>query len=218
MIVVVGGIKGGTGKTTIATNLAALRSRLGRMVLLIDADEQRSSSDWSDQRSSKFEDNELTTIQLNGDKVGPQILKLAPNYDDVIIDAGGRDTNSQRSALCMADVVILPFKPRSVDLWPLGKVKQMIEEICSVNPSLVVVPLINMADSTGNDNSDAMDLLSEWPGINCFFSPIGHRKAFCNAISYGLGVEEFKPYDKKAVNEIRRLHNHIFQERLEYVE
>jgi chromosome partitioning protein len=207
MIVVVGGIKGGTGKTTIATNLAALRSSLG-LTLLVDADEQRSSVDWADVRSGNFDN--LTTVQLAGDKVGSQVLKLAPNYDDVIIDAGGRDTNSQRSALCVADVLVIPFKPRTLDLWPLGKIKEMVGEIKTVNPNLRIIPLINMADSVGKDNTDAMDLLKEWSGVDFFVGSIGHRKSFCNAISYGLSVDELKPIDKKAVEEIKKLHDHIY--------
>ena len=39
MIYTLGGIKGGTGKTTIATNLAIMLSRAGRDVLLVDADD-----------------------------------------------------------------------------------------------------------------------------------------------------------------------------------
>ena len=47
MIVLIGGEKGGTGKTTIATNLAALRAMAGRDVLLVDTDPQGSASYWT---------------------------------------------------------------------------------------------------------------------------------------------------------------------------
>ena len=49
MITVIGGIKGGSGKTTLATNLSVMRSAHTK-VLLVDADEQKSASDWSQQR------------------------------------------------------------------------------------------------------------------------------------------------------------------------
>lgn len=44
MIITVGGIKGGSGKTTVATNLAVIRANDGRDVLLIDADDQETAS------------------------------------------------------------------------------------------------------------------------------------------------------------------------------
>lgn len=216
MIVVVGGIKGGTGKTTIATNLAVCRSVHGR-VLLVDADEQKSVTDWGDLREVWLAQNkyecELTTIHLAGKKVGPQILKMAPNYDDVIVDVGGRDTNSQRSALTVADVCVIPFKPRSLDIWTLGSVKAMIEEIKTVNPKLVCYILINMADSKGTDNIEALEVLKEWEGVICLPVSIGHRKAFSNAATLGMGVIEGpKLLDRKAAKEIDELHNCIFKD------
>ena len=47
MIITVGGIKGGSGKSTVATNLAVLRARAGRDVLLVDADGQETASDFT---------------------------------------------------------------------------------------------------------------------------------------------------------------------------
>ncbi len=47
MIIVIGGIKGGSGKTTVATNLAVMRSGKGNDVLLIDADDQETSTDFT---------------------------------------------------------------------------------------------------------------------------------------------------------------------------
>lgn len=48
MIIVVGGIKGGSGKSTLTTNLTVNRALEGKRVLLVDADEQRSASDWAE--------------------------------------------------------------------------------------------------------------------------------------------------------------------------
>lgn len=216
MIVVVGGIKGGTGKTTIATNLAVCRS-VYRKVLLVDADEQRSLTDWADQRELWLKQNkyecELTTINLAGKTVGPQLLKMAPNYDDIIVDVGGRDTNSQRSALTVADVCVIPFKPRSLDIWTLGTVKVMIEEIRTVNPKLTCYVLVNMADSKGSDNIDAIEILKEWEGVICLPISVGHRKAFGNAASLGMGVIEGpKLLDRKAATEIDELHYCVFKD------
>src|SRR5918997_2592123 len=112
MILVVGGIKGGTGKITIATNLAVLRSQAGHDVLLVDADEQGSAAEFSEQRNALHPDlPAFTCVRLAGTSVRSELRRLAPRYQDVIIDTGGRDTTSQRAALTVADVMLIPFPP-----------------------------------------------------------------------------------------------------------
>ena len=117
MIVVVGGIKGGSGKTTVATNLAVIRAGEGRDVLLIDADDQETASDFTILRNERQEGcASYTSIKLTGAAVRTETLRLRSKYDDVIIDTGGRDTTSQRAALTVADILLVPFVPRSFDV------------------------------------------------------------------------------------------------------
>lgn len=212
MIIVIGGIKGGSGKTTLATNLTVLRSSTfgGRKVLLVDADEQRSASDWSEHRENLGIKTPWTTIQLFGSNARAQLLKMVADYDDIIVDTGGRDTTSQRSVLTIANVFLTPFQPRSLDVWTAGRVVSLIEEIRSVNPELKAYAIINRADPQGTDNQDAAEILNESPGVTYLPVSIGQRKAFSNAAAEGLGVTELKTQDKKASTEIIQLYRTIF--------
>ena len=210
MITVCGGIKGGSGKTTICTNLVVLRSLDGKKVLLVDADEQKSASDWSDQRESSKIETHWSTIQLSGKCIYSQLQRIHQDYDDIIVDVGGRDTTSQRSALSIADVFIVPFKPRSRDIWTIGSVKQMISEIKAINPKLKCYAVINQADPKGSDNEDAQAVISECQDLICANVSIGHRKAFPNAAADGLAVCELKNQDKKAIQEMNLLYNFIY--------
>lgn len=211
MIVVVGGVKGGSGKTTIATNLSVIRSSKGKKVLLVDADEQRSSSLFANQRDTLGIKTHWSTIQLVGKTLHTQILRLKPDYDDIIIDVGGRDTVSQRSALAIADIYIVPFKPRSFDVWTIGDVKTIISEMRTANPNLSAYAFINQADSKGSDNEEAVSILEECEEIKCLPISIGNRKTFGNAASEGLGVTEVKNKDPKAVKEILNLYNFVYK-------
>ena len=96
MIVTIGGIKGGSGKTTVATNLACIAAGQGADVLLVDADNQETAFDFTNARKA---DNprapSYTCVKLTGASVRTEVLKMAKKYDHVIIDAGGRDTTSQ---------------------------------------------------------------------------------------------------------------------------
>lgn len=208
MIITVGGIKGGAGKTTIATNLTAMRALANKKVLLVDADDQRSASDWVEHRQALGINTPWTTIQLTGIAVHKEVPKMLEHYDDIIIDTGGRDTASQRAAISIADILIAPFQPRSFDVWTLGNLNKLLNELITYNSKLKVYAVINRADSKGSDNSDAMEILSE--RIQCIPVTIGQRKAFSNAASEGLGVMELKSSDKKATQEIEELYNAIF--------
>lgn len=210
MITVIGGIKGGGGKTTLATNLCVMRSASGKKVLLVDADEQKTASDWASQREALGVETPWTTIQLAGKAIHTEIKKMIPLYDDIIVDVGGRDTTSQRSALAIANVCVIPFKPKSFDMWTLGAVKAMINEIRAVNESLEVYAVINQADSRGSDNDDSYEMINEMSGFMCIPTAIGHRKAFANAASDGKSVVELKKIDPKASEEIKVLYRYIF--------
>lgn len=210
MIIVVGGIKGGSGKTTVATNLAVLRSKK-RKVLLVDADEQKSAWDWAQERDRCEADllkGSFTTVCMSGKAIYSNLQRLKSDFEDIIIDTGGRDTTSQRAALCAADKFILPFKPSSIDIWTLGPIKQIINEC--VNTKLKAYGIISQADAVGKDNKEALEILKEFDVIEALECTIGNRKAFRNAAADGLGVCELFPEDKKASQEIQNLYDLIY--------
>lgn len=214
MIIVVGGTKGGSGKTTVAINLTVMRSQT-HDVLLIDADEQESATDFTAVRNERKADGAgYTCIKLSGQAVRTETLRLAPKYEDIIIDVGGRDSISQRAALVVADVLLVPFKPRSLDVWTLSRIAQLVAEARTVNPKLKAYSFLNCADPRGADNEEAGKLLADCGDLTFINAPLGQRKAFSNAASEGLGISdtEFHPTDFKAVVELSRIFDHAFNE------
>ncbi len=195
--------KGGVGKTTLAVNLAVQRVlRAGRDVLLVDADEQGTASDFAAIRAERLGHTGFAIVQLTGAAVRNQVLGLAKKFDDVIIDAGGRDTAGLRAALTVADLAVVPFQPRSFDVWTLGKVAALIGEARVTNPSLQAVAVINCADAQGPDNQAAAQVLAENPEIAFLDRPLGRRKAFPNCNAIGLSVLEAPTKDAKAIQEL----------------
>jgi len=94
----------------------------------------------------------------------------------------------------------------------------MIAEIKAVNPNLICLAVINQADSRGEDNEAAIEVLKECPDIECAPVCIGQRKAFSNAAADGLGVVELKVQDKKATQEMKALYECIFSTCLERIQ
>lgn len=205
MIYMTGGIKGGTGKTTIAVNLAIALSLAGRDVLLVDGDDQESATDFTAIREERGGEAGAgyTAIQLTGGAIRTEVQKLGGRFDDLVIDVGGRDTASQRAALTVADVALFPFVPRSFEIWTIAKLTQLLEEV--LRPDMKAYAFLNRADAQGHDNAEATALIEESDALTCLDTPIVNRKAFSNSAAAGLSILEHRPHDPKAVAEFAAL-------------
>jgi chromosome partitioning protein len=213
MMLVCGGIKGGVGKTTLATNMAIMRSLEGKDVLLVDADDQGTATDFTAVRNETMGDRGAgyTSIKLHGAAVRSELLKMKDKYDDIVIDVGGRDTAGQRAALSIADVYVVPFLPGSFDVWTLDSVAALVEETKAFNDKVRAVCVINRADAKGVDNQEAATIAQETEGLEFIDSPLGNRKAFRSAAAQGLSVVEVSPKDPKAIAEIKKLYQLLFE-------
>ena len=214
MIVVVGGIKGGSGKTTVATHLAILCAQASWDVLLIDADDQETATDFTILRHARRAGGAgYTSIKLTGPAVRTETQRLATTYDHILIDTGGRDTTSQRAALTVADVLLVPFLPRSFDVWTLEKAATLVDEMRRANPALRAYAFLNRTDPRGQDNLEAAEVLQDTPALHFLDTPLGARKAFSNAAAQGLAVTELTPPDRKATEEIVTLFRSLFEKK-----
>ena len=124
-----------------------------------------------------------------------------------MIDAGGRDSTALRAALVLSDVLLIPFQPRSYDVWALDDIAGLVDEARSVRDGLRVYAVLNCADpgESSSDNADAAAAVADVPQLEFLQTPLRRRKAFANAAGQGLSVLELKPADKKASDELNAL-------------
>src|ERR687884_1292837 len=205
MILTVGNIKGGVGKTTLALNLAIARANRGKDVLLVDGDEQHTAITFTELRTDQLGTPGYTAVSLQGAALRTQVRQLASKYDDIIIDVGGRDTGSLRAALTVTETLLIPVQPRSFDIWAVDQMAELVKEAREINADLRALAVLNAADAQGKDNEEAAEAIREHEGLDLLPFTIGRRKAFPNAASSGKGATEHTPKDPKAVRELTAL-------------
>lgn len=212
MILAVGNVKGGVGKSTIAVNLAVALTRAGRRdVLLIDGDEQQTAMAFTELRTGSLGQAGYTAVALQGAAIRTQVRQLAGKYPDIVIDVGGRDTGSLRAALTVADILIIPTQPRSFDLWGVDQTAELVREARELNDRLRAVVFINGADPQGSDNAEAAAYIRGNDTLELAPVLIGRRKAFPNAAAAGLSVLEYKGQgSREASGELTGLIDFLF--------
>lgn len=225
MILLVAGEKGGTGKSTIAVNLAAFMKQEGRDVLLVDTDTQPSAAMWAATRG----DSELaiahpiTCVQLKG-KISQELYDLAGRCEILVADAGGRDSIELRFAAAVATQVIFPVRPGQFDSWTLGKLDKLVEEIKQIaNPALKAKLVISCASPNMmiQEAQEMREYIKNegYEHLSLAETVIHERISYRKAIRDGLGVVEWfdpktRKRDQKAVEEIHALYQEIFTKEL----
>ena len=210
-IITVGSTKGGVGKTTLALNIAIARALAGRDVWLIDADRQGTASTALAIRGEAGKLPAIATAHYaDGGQLRTQLLHQRGKFQDIVIDAGGRDSTALRAALVLSDLVLVPFQPRSIDVWAVADIAALIEEARAMRDGLQALAVLNMADTAGTDNEDAAAALADYPAINYLATPIRRRKSIANAAGNGMSVLEQTPRDDKAIAELNALLKAIY--------
>jgi len=204
MIILVGSQKGGSGKSTIATNISALLATMGKDVMLVDADKQSTASNWAFDREQLKNASKVHSVQKY-DSIKTTLSDLDKRYEFVIVDAAGRDSKELRTGMTIANILLVPFRPSQPDLDTLPKVVEVINDAKDFNPALRVYGLLTMGPTNPvvNEASQAKEYLESYPDITLLKTIVRDRKVYRDAISEGRGVIEMKT--NKATAEIKAL-------------
>ncbi|WFE69735.1 AAA family ATPase [Thiomicrospira sp. R3] len=207
MIIQIANIKGGCGKSTLTTNLAALLVNQGKDVIIVDADRQATSSNWALDR------NETDKPKVNHvqafDNIRETLLDLAKRYEYVLVDAGGRDSRELRTGMTAANLLIIPFRPSQPDLDVLPSLQEIITLSKDYNPNLKVRAVLTLAPTNPSvkEVEEAKDYLKDYQDIHLLKTIVRDRKIYRDAISLGYGVVEMN--NDKAIEEIQQLSEEI---------
>ncbi len=112
---------------------------------------------------------------------------LAKDYDEVIIDVGGRDSGSLRAALTISDILVIPISPRTFDVWALEEMVLLFDEAQGFNEKLKGMVVLNLGETRGHDNEAAQQAIVEYQELTLLETVLMRRKVYAESISKGLG-------------------------------
>lgn len=205
-IYVIANKKGGIGKSTTAVQVATGLTLLGRRVWAVDGDKDQTSMLLAlTVRSDSGLPGIAATELSDGATLRAQVRLQAPAFDDVVIDVGARDSGALRAALSVADVLLIPFAPRSFDVWAFENMVELVREVQEMR-EFKVLAFLNKADPAGQggDNERAIADVAQY-GYEISTVTVGDRKALSHASAAGRHISEFKGADQVAKAEVAAL-------------
>jgi chromosome partitioning protein len=204
MIIVIGGQKGGVGKTTLAINIAYEAMKKNKKTLLVDADPQESCAKWHSWR--KEQQLKTTKLyQLKGDIYDP-LLDQENNYELIVVDSGGVDAIEMRSAVLAADILVSPVRPGQFDIETLGKMNQIVKQaIAQGNRTLraMVVLTHTPTHPLMADEQEARQIIAELNAFSQISDSLKYRSSYWRTASSGLAISEGD--DKRASEEMQNV-------------
>jgi chromosome partitioning protein len=194
MIVAFAGQKGGVGKSTTAVCLAVAALERGFRVLLVDADPQGTVRTWGEVAAERKRPAP-TVIAMGASmhKAG-QLRELAAAYDMTFIDCPPRHGEVQRSALMVADVVVLPCGASAADAWALATSLEVVREARAMRDGLVACVLITRKQGRTALGKAARKVL-ESTGLPVLETELGSRIAYQEALAGGQGITTYAVRD-----------------------
>lgn len=171
---------------------------------MIDADRQATTARWAQDRNAHLDVSQVQCLQLYGDFSG-NLQGLALKHDFVLVDVPARDNVELRTAMAVADTLIVPFKSSQADLDTLPIVDEIVSQAREINPDLKVYALLNMVSTNPRvqEVRESKEYLSSFPLFQPLETVIRERKIYRDNLSEGFGAVESN--NAKAKQEIESL-------------
>jgi chromosome partitioning protein len=198
-VVTVAQQKGGSGKTTVAVNLAVEFRRRGLKVALLDTDPQGSLGRWFLSRRERLGEAGMEFSTASAWGVGYECEKLKKQADVVIVDTPPKVDADLRPALREADLVLVPVAASMVDLWATDGVFDLIGR--EGRRAVIVLNRVKAGTRLGDAVAAAAAMVG---GVA--EATLGQRVVYAETLGTGLGAVEVRG---SAQAEVRRLADEV---------
>jgi len=199
MIITVAHSKGGVGKSLLAWHLA-----IGLKTPIVDLDFQKTLVYTNNLRKANGY-KKLKLIQPETPEAFIELMDTWPEHKNIIIDVGGFDSNLNRAAIYISDIIITPAVDRVTEMAGLYKFHQIIEELSTkMKTNITADILLNDVNPTAKDFSVMEDLVNKLKHFKLMNTIVAHRADFYKTMEEGKGVTEIDG-KSKAKKELKQL-------------
>ena len=203
MLTVVGNLKGGTGKSTVAFNLAVWLAHDKAGVKAFDLDPQCTLVDVNEVRT---EDGYEPSFEVSTDLAELEAMaKDKKRKQSIIVDMSATNMFAMEKAISLADRILIPVQPSQADIWSTQRFLKIVNN--NINKkNTEVLGFLNRADTHigVRETDEAEQALQMMQGIKPLGVRLYQRTAYRRSFSEGLGVFELDPMGK-ASKEMKKL-------------
>lgn len=194
-------VKGGAGRSTLATNIAGVMA-LQNKTVLIDCDmPQGTSASWYSIRNQSGKANNLTlATATNQTELVEQIKKHNVDNKLIIIDCPPRIAEITRIALMLSDLCLIPLGASAPEIWATSDLMKTIEEAKQTKPTVDARLVWNKFRSATSSAQELTAAVRTGLGLTELNTKLGFRVAYSDALARGLTVLEWS--DKTAKDEM----------------
>jgi len=204
MLTVVGNLKGGTGKSTVAFNLAVWLAHDKTGVMAFDLDPQCTLTDVCEVRQ---EDGFEPVVEVSSELAElEEMAEDKKRKQPIIVDMSATNMPAMERAISLADRILIPVQPSQADIWSTQRFLKIVQNCIDEKKKTEVLGFINRADTHigVRETDEAEQAIQMLQGIKALDIRLYQRTAYRRSFSEGLGVFELDPMGK-ASKEMKKL-------------
>ena len=196
-VVTFANVKGGSGKSTLCINMAAILIRAGYSVAILDSDQQKCSQDWI----TGTKDNLLSRVEI----IEPTEFKAAEDveFDFLLIDTQGSLTKEMAQFLFQSSLIITPCRVSRDDIVGQGWIEVFLKQSNQNLKKAPILTVLNGVNKRSSILSHVIEQLKE-DGVQVAETCISQRVCFAETNVNKISVIG---YNKHATDEIVDLTN-----------
>ena len=206
MVVSVLNPKGGTGKTTLATNISRALQGAGD-VLLLDVDPQQSAQEWAEHNPPDYP----AVLGVQAGRLLQTLPQVTGRYDHVVIDGAAlMEGRMLSNAVKVADTVLIPVQPSGLDVWGVADLVELVHTRQALTDGRPRAAFLVSRQVQGTRFAAGLQGRLEQMALPVFSARLTQRIAFAEAASVGMSVLDYRPRGKAAA-EVRAITHELMR-------